>query len=598
MKKRVWMALCLQVCLLAACTRETTDPVAERHDDFLEVVFSTIETRTDLDENGSGTFSEGDKVGLFIDNGSTIEYRELTCTGGQWLPQLKRSEFGDGTLTLSAHYPAQTEADPTHAAFTLTDDQSSDGFAASDLLFARQSVPAGSNRAEMTFAHALHRLRIQINGESVSTPSLRSRMNGSVDLLTGAVSVADDSFGWITPRTNGDGAYEAVIFPQTVDTYRDEEGLLKIPTAVREIVYKAPDQLNGEPLTEFEAGKQLTIRLTVKKDDIEPGTPDLANKTLWVYGLDVPDFPGEENIPTYTIYQTVPDGIWFRLNLDIAEDQSLTWTDGCGWYDCNKSRNYDEGDRNLCWAASSSNLLIWWMVNNWDYIQAYDAEYYKDKNPSVTSTATGRVFDRPAPDFKPLYAPDGSVNRAPVFEFFKALSDDRSGWNTAGVNWFITGKSSNVPVTNKNKGFPGFFSEIFQQTDEVAKDSNRFPTREHFNAFVTEALLNKRALGFSVVDIAGAGTGSHAMTLWGVKYDENGVISEAYYCDNNNSDQDRNGAVITRYTIVYDDTQTYLQKLPPKDGGAYGKFAIQCVSAVDLRQDIWAAKYPSVNPAR
>ena len=88
------------------------------------------------------------------------------------------------------------------------------------------------------------------------------------------------------------------------------------------------------------------------------------------------------------------------------------------------------------------------------------------------------------------------------------------------------------------------------------------------------------------------------MTLWGVKYDENGVISEAYYCDNNNSDQDRNGAVISRYTIVYDDTQTYLQKLPPKDGGAYGKFAIQCVSAVDLRRDIWAAKYPSVNPAR
>ena len=35
---------------------------------------------------------------------------------------------------------------------------------------------------------------------------------------------------------------------------------------------QGPLTTNGEPLTEFEAGKQLTIRLTVKKDDIEPGT--------------------------------------------------------------------------------------------------------------------------------------------------------------------------------------------------------------------------------------------------------------------------------------------------------------------------------------
>lgn len=602
MKKRVWMALCLQACLLAACSSEMTDPPVGADNGWLEVNFTNPETRTSLDDSGAGSFSDGDKVGLYIDNGSSIAYRELTYSGGHWLPLLQRSDFGDGELTLAAHYPVQKGADEVDKArefnFSLSQDQNNGGFAASDLLFGRKTVPADTNRAEISFAHALHRLRIEFSGDVKPLGAeLRSRMSGRVDLLTGTV-MTDGQFGWISPEKLADGSFEAVILPQAADDYRTAEGLLKIATSEREVIYQAPQQIDGKPLTEFEAGKQLTIRLTVKKDDIEPGTPDLANKTLWVYGLDVPDFPGEENIPTYTIYQTVPDGIWFRLNLDIAEDQSLTWTDGCGWYDCNKSRNYDEGDRNLCWAASSSNLLIWWMVNNWDYIQAYDAEYYKDKNPSVTSTATGRVFDRPAPDFKPLYAPDGSVNRAPVFEFFKALSDDRSGWNTAGVNWFITGKSSNVPVTNKNKGFPGFFSEIFQQTDEVAKDSNRFPTREHFNAFVTEALLNKRALGFSVVDIAGAGTGSHAMTLWGVKYDENGVISEAYYCDNNNSDQDRNGAVITRYTIVYDDTQTYLQKLPPKDGGAYGKFAIQCVSAVDLRQDIWAAKYPSVNPAR
>lgn len=594
------MALNLLACLAAACNDEPTDLPTPSHDGYLELNFSVPETRADLNASGAGNFSEGDRIGLYVDNGSKVEYRELTYKSGTWEPRLLRSDFGEGTLTLAAHYPIQTEqaVDPEKTSFTLSGDQSADGFTASDLLFARKSLPEGENRAEMTFSHALHRLRIEITGEGVSAPSIRSRMNGTVDLLTGDVTAADNAFGWITPRKNSDGSYEVVIFPQAVDSYRDEEGLMKIPTTAREIVYKAPEQLNGQPLTQFEAGKQLTIRLTVKEETLEPGTPELANKTLWVYGLNVPDFPGDENIPTYTIYQTVPDGIWFRLNFDISEEQSLTWKDGCGWYDCNKSKDYDEGDKNLCWAASTSNLLIWWMVHNSDYIQAYDAEYYGDQKPTVTSTSTGRVFDRPAPEFKPLYALDGSVNRAPVFEFFKFLSDDRSGWNTAGVNWFITGKGGNVPITNLNKGFPGFFSEVFQQTDAVAKDSNRFPTREHFNEFVTDALLNKQALGISVVDIAGAGTGSHAMTLWGVKYDENGIISEAYYCDNNNADQDRNGAVISRYKIVYDDTYTYLQKLPPRDGGAYGKFTIQCLSAVDLRRDIWEAKYPSVKPTR
>ena len=57
----------------------------------------------------------------------------------------------------------------------------------------------------MLFSHALHRLRIEIKGEGVSTPSLRSRMNGTVNLLTGEVTASDDTFGWITPRKNADG---------------------------------------------------------------------------------------------------------------------------------------------------------------------------------------------------------------------------------------------------------------------------------------------------------------------------------------------------------------------------------------------------------
>lgn len=48
---------------------------------------------------------KGDCVGVYINNGSDIQYRELTFEGGEWLPKLKRQDFGPGQLILSAHYP-------------------------------------------------------------------------------------------------------------------------------------------------------------------------------------------------------------------------------------------------------------------------------------------------------------------------------------------------------------------------------------------------------------------------------------------------------------------------------------------------------------
>ena len=215
---------CALILMQAACTPDALDELPpagtdpDAHPLTITVsdggMYATGQTRAQ--ERGYSTvFTEGDCIGLYIDNGSETRYRELTYTSGEWQPRLRRSEFGEGELTLAAHYPVlpETAADPTHAAFTLADNQSAEGFAASDLLFARQSIPADSYRATMTFTHALHRLRVEIQGEGVSTPSLRSRMNATVDLLTGEVTAAGDDFGWITPCTNSDGTYEAVIFP-------------------------------------------------------------------------------------------------------------------------------------------------------------------------------------------------------------------------------------------------------------------------------------------------------------------------------------------------------------------------------------------------
>lgn len=176
------------------------------------------------------------------------------------------------------------------------------------------------------------------------------------------------------------------------------------------------------------------------------------------------------------------------------------------------------------------------------------------------------------------------------------------------MRWFITGDNTGIPSEEEpgSSYFPGFFAEVFSQTDVIATDSNRSPSEEEFNEFMVNALRNRQAIGFTAHDIAGTNTGPHAMVIWGAEFDAEGKIAYVYYCDNNYADQDVNGAVIIRCAISYvtDPTspsgrkRAYLQQLPPRNGSSVEnkKYLISSLCAVDLRQDIWAKKYPSVKP--
>ena len=240
---------------------------------------------------------------------------------------------------------------------------------------------------------------------------------------------------------------------------------------------------------------------------------------------------------------------------------------------------------------------------NKEYLAAYD----KDYGSSVT-TGSG-TFKRPSYEFKPLYPNgvgnwDGSlpepnnvtVNRPEVFQFFKDHFPNFGNDDPKGVEWFFTGAYLGGDIN----GFKGFFSEVFTRNNALTARSPHNPDREQFNAFVTDALLNKRAIGLNVFDVAGPKTGNHAMTAWGVEYDEAGDIAYIYYCDNNSADQDPNGAVIIRQQIVYAVDSygkecTYLQQLKPEAPDTrVGKFLITSVFSADLGRDIWKKKYPNV----
>lgn len=49
-----------------SCSSEFQDNFQDRDDGYLDIVFFNVETRADLANDGSGSFTEGDKVGLYL----------------------------------------------------------------------------------------------------------------------------------------------------------------------------------------------------------------------------------------------------------------------------------------------------------------------------------------------------------------------------------------------------------------------------------------------------------------------------------------------------------------------------------------------------
>lgn len=109
-------------------------------------------------------------------------------------------------------------------------------------MFSRLTLEEGVYRGDFTFAHALHRVTVVLSGNTDGAGiAVRSKLDGTLDLLSGEARVSDGDFGWIEPRRNADGSFEAIIFPQPASPYRADEGLLKISANGKESFFKAPE---------------------------------------------------------------------------------------------------------------------------------------------------------------------------------------------------------------------------------------------------------------------------------------------------------------------------------------------------------------------
>lgn len=212
------------------------------------------------------------------------------------------------------------------------------------------------------------------------------------------------------------------------------------------------------------------------------------------------------------------------------------WVDGVsqsgGWYDANKANPYEaDGDNNLCYAASASNLIAWW------------------QSKYTVPTGTPNTIDA-------------------IWARYKEGSNTDTGGDTGGaVQWWLTGVY--MPLTTEEEdrsmfgnygsssltSFEGYYYDRYNLTIWGGYNDD---TREYIYNGVADFLCQNyrpnssasylSSIGSNMLELVGRGCGmglsiaddagslAHAITLWGIEYDdETNAISKLWLTDSDDA---------------------------------------------------------------
>lgn len=499
-----------------------------------EMVLGDPASRAAVGSDGSGRFEAGDTVVVYARNVADGTRRVLTLrlTDGRWQPEVSWSEIGREVEFTAwhlkpareLHLAGQTSPDYRH---TLAADQQGSGYGRTDLLCAQTGARAGEP-VRLLFGHALSRLHVVLSSsdgswseELLQKAVVEVRTPGQlrVDLAGGSLQPESD-LRWITPAKGADNTRTVLLCPQTA-AEMPSDGWIRIRIDNRETTVALPDAIDGEPFGGLVAGRELTYRINLRKAD----QPDAyAGTTRWVYGVRQPG-----------------DDQW------SYDHTQLAWWEGCGWFDCNKVDPSDVtsgGDGLMCWAAATSNLIHWWLEQN-------------------RSTAAVGAYTGPA-------ARPADMLHSEIFQLFKNHFPNQGDYPLKGINWFFNGVfHKRLYDTDPVDPAAGFFRGPLGTRTLGAEYVGPEMKRDRFNALVRQALDAQQGILF-VINTGRTWT-THAVTLWGVKFDDEGLIETLYMVDNNDGRSDPRGtirALEVRYR-PYSETNSDLYPYVPNSVGDF-----------------------------
>ena len=228
---------------------------------------------------------------------------------------------------------------------------------------------------------------------------------------------------------------------------------------------------------------------------------------------------------------------------DTYIDYKAPFAFGNSWYDSNKSiaGGNTDIDKNLCFGATSANMLHWWLEQNSSYIDSYIA-----KEGDITRS--GRSLSELRNSFN-------NQQDSGIFELFKVLFgyNDKGFYSDLLMDLFINGYTpkisgatniENEDMTPDNRG--GFFYNAFKEVKLTERTYGG--SYEDLSEKLKDILGNEGIIGISHKTF---GNSSHIVTLWGAEYDLNGTLSAVYVSDSDdqNEEADETNLGMKRYEV-------------------------------------------------
>ncbi|MDE7408828.1 MAG: fimbrillin family protein [Muribaculaceae bacterium] len=224
----------LLAAVLASCTDAPNEPASIDSNGKPEMKFTLSHPSQTRATDTS--FEQGDAVGLYVAEvdapleiaGNLVNNERLVFSGTDWTAG-RRLFWDQGSYNVYAYYPRIDRVTSiTDLPFQVREDQTTDGYEASDLLYASSpGVTASADPVNLRFRHIMSKLTIRlIKGEDYEGEIPADAVvyvhntvtDATVDLAAGvATRDPKGSRRTVTARHNGRANYSAIIVPQRLD---------------------------------------------------------------------------------------------------------------------------------------------------------------------------------------------------------------------------------------------------------------------------------------------------------------------------------------------------------------------------------------------
>ena len=304
---------------------------------------------------------------------------------------------------------------------------------------------------------------------------------------------------------------------------------------------------------------------------------------------------------TYTAYakknEVISNEISFTAEAGSDTGTTIVFAEGVtvnsGWYDVNKVGMGDNGDINMCWAASCSNIIQWWQDR---YVAAGNSL------PANAVTGPGS---------------NGTYQLA-LMDMYHSLWDNSRGGSIAmGIEWYFNGRnieqyaspgSIAVPL-DENSG--GYYEDIWESQilpntyhdyihvivpgtiefdNLISIDVNNYTVwgggsglsgidrLKKFSDLVVEYM--SRGMMSLTISLNANGGLMHATTLWGYEIDNaTGLLTKVWLTDSDDLETEPKTEILHECTVSYDETSG---KVKFTGIPRYGAFYAMTLSPVSI----------------